>query len=392
LIARVGPAALLLLALAATPATAQDRAVVQDPGLVKVPNAISLPWAFSLAYAHGFDDNPRFESPAVGAGWTGRVFGGLTHRRLRPRSEITLDGRGSGYVLRDPALGDRVTYSASGTGSFDLDPRLHATLAESWQNNYADEATALALQGVLLRTILARSNFADGTLAYRVAERTTLTAEARHETVGFHPAGTLFGYTRLTGTLGATRRLTAHDAVSVTAAFQQRSARGRQGRGVAAGGGWERGFGARVSARLTAGLQRFDTLATGARRTQPYATALVEGRYRHRLFTADYSHTLTPGYEDGRDRILDLVSLAGVDNFGPRLAVFASVSGGRRRDLDPTGLRTLMLRTSAGLSVRIARRLEARLTHTYERNRDREPLVVRTRQRADVSLGYRREW
>ena len=378
--------------MAARPCFAQDRPVVPEPNLVKVPKVAALPWAFSLAYAQGYDDNPLFETPAIGGGWTGRVIGSLTHHRRRSRSEIVLDGRGAAYVLRDPALRDRLTYSATGSGAFDLSPRLHATLDESWQTNYADEATALALQGVLLRTIIARTNFADGTLAYRTTDRTTLTAEARHELVSFRPQGTLFGYSRFTGTLGATRRTAAHDAVSVTAAFQQRSALGRDGRGVAAGVGWDRGFGARVAARVTAGLQRFETLDTGARRTEPYATALMEGRYRHRLFTAEYSHSLTPGYEDGRDRILDLASLGGIDNIGERLALFAAVSGGRRRDLDPAGLRTLMLRTTAGLSWRVGRRLEVRLSHTYERNRDREPLVVRTRQHADVSLGYRREW
>jgi hypothetical protein len=378
--------------MVARPSSAQDRPVVQDPKLVKVPKVVALPWAFSLAYAQGYDDNPLFEAPATGAGWTGRVIGSLTHQRRRPRSEIVLDGRGAAYLLRDPALRDRLTYSATGSGLFDLNPRLRATLDESWQTNYADEATALALQGVLLRTIIARTNVADGTLAYRTSDRDTLTAEARHELVSFRPQGTLFGYSRLTATLGATRRTTAHDAVGVTAAFQERSALGRDGRGLAAGLLWDRGLGARLAMRLTGGLQRFETLDTGARRTEPYASFLAEGRYRHRLFTADYSHSLTPGYEDGRDRILDLASVGGIDNIGERLSVFAAVSGGRRRDLDPAGVRTLIFRTTEGASWRVGRRLEVRVSHTYERNRDREPLVVRTRQHADVSLGYRREW
>jgi len=237
-------------------------------------------------------------------------------------------------VLRDPALRDRLTYSATGSGAFDLSPRWHATVNESWQTNYADEVTALALQGVLLRTILARTNYADGALAYRLTERTSLTADARHEIVSFRPQGGLVGSTRVTGTLGATHRTSPRRRQRLRGL--PAAERGGPGRAWDRG---RRGLGARVrSAHDRAhdgGPPAVRDPGHGGETHRAFASALVEGHHRHGLFTADYSHSLAPGYEDGRDRILDVATLAGTDDLGPRFALFGSLSAGRRRDLDP---------------------------------------------------------
>ena len=364
-----------------------------------------LPWTFALGYTQAWDDNPLFAAAdplagdvpgaAGGGSWNGRVSSDLSHRQHGAHSDVVLDGRAEGWVQRDPSRRDRLTYALSGKGGFDLTPRLRATLDESWQTAYTDEAPALALQGIVLQTVLARTNLATAGLAYRTSERTVLSADARDERVSFSEAA-LVGYSRLRGTVTASHRLASRDALEMSAALEERRSLGRSARGISAGPGWEHGFGARVLARVAAGVQVFDALDTGARHVQPYARGTLGGRFRRTLLTLTASHELAPGYEDGRDRMADLAVVAATRDIGRRFGLFTSASAIRRRDLDVDGLRGVMLYVGSGVSWRLTRGLEARLTHTFERSREQlagaDPALVRRRQRVDLFLGYRRDW
>jgi len=380
----------------------------EKKGAPTAPDALAsprpLPWTFALGYIQGWDDNPLFapDDPlpaeagaAAGGGWNGRVASALTHRHHSDHTDIVLDGRAEAWVLRDPTRQERLTYALSGTGGFELTPRLHATVDESWQTAYTDQAPGLALQGIVLQTVLAHTNLATGSLAYKTSERTVLGADLLDERVSLSEDA-LVGYSRTRGTLSAMHRVAPRDALSLSAALEDRRSLGRTAHGILAGPGWEHGFGARVLARASAGVQVFDALATGERHVEPYALGSLGGRFRRTLLTLTASHELAPGYEDGRDRMADLLVVAATRDIGRRFGVFVSGSGIRRRDLDPAGLHSQMLYASSGVSCHLARRLDARLVHTFERSREQladvEPAVVRRRQRVDFSIGYRTDW
>jgi hypothetical protein len=377
--------------------TDEDAAAVTRP----------LPWAFSIVYAQSFDDNPLFAPAAPlalpvapdpllpGGSWNGRLFSALSHHHHGPRSDVVLGGRAEGWVGQDPARHDRLSWSAGGTAGFDLTPRLRATVREDFQTAYTDEAAVLAGQGVVLPTALAHTNLATAVLAWRAGPYTTMTAEARHDYVDFVPQGALVGYSHLRGRLEAARRMGPRDTLSLSAAVEEWRAAGRVSPGLLVGPGWEHGFGARLRTRLSGGVDAFEALVDGRRRLEPFGVAALEGRFRRTTLDLSYSHQVAAGYQDGEDDIADLVTLGAARDFGRRVSLFLAGTGGRRRGLDTASLSTDTVSTTAGMSVRLSRRLEARLTHTFEHSRERgglDPALVRRRQRVDVSLGYRRQW
>lgn len=351
-----------------------------------------LPWTFALAYVQSWDDNPFFVPTPPEASWNGRIFSALTHRHRGATSEIVLDGRAEGWVVRDASRPDRLTWSGTGSGAWILSPRWNARLDESYQNAYTDESPALFRDAVLLQTTLARTNLAGGQLAYQASPRTQYSADLRHELVRFTQPTDLVGYTRMALTLAATRRTGPRSTYSASAILSDRRADGRDGRGVGGGLGMERGLGPRLFTRLNAGLQWFQTLSTGQHRVEPYGSASLEGRFHDTLLSADYAHFLTPAYEDGRDRIVDAAGLSASHRLTRWLIAFGSLGGGRRTDIDREGFRTLAFRTGIGVAAQVSRRLEARVTHIYEKSDERFPVVVRNRNRFDVSLGYRTQW
>jgi hypothetical protein len=349
-------------------------------------------WTLRLGVLESWDSAPLDVGSELATHFIGRLRAGLTHARGGRRAQWMLAGNVSTLFDQATFSLDRLAYDATLQGTAQAGTRARLILADTLHTDYSDRSPLLIEEGTVLPLVLTRENSARFSADYRLSQRTSLTAELRHDLVGFDSDGLV---DRSTGTANAhlRRQVGRAQELSLDYMFQVRDAEGTRGTAQRFAGGWSAtGHGGRQTIALSGGLERFERLDGDGALNSPWGSVDLALRRPRGTFSLAYEHAVVASYEDVSDRVADTVSLAFSTTLARRLTGTLGTSLSRRRDPETDGPAEDMARASAGVSLLTQSGLELSARYAFESRRRAEIIPWSSRHRVEVDLGFGRVW
>ena len=366
------------------------RAQAPEPALGAAPR---LPrWTLALGVQEAWDSLGQTDATVEAGRLATRVNGALTHARAGRRGELSLSGRGSGWLYEGDTAQTRLTHELALAAGTRLGSRLRLSVSEALRSDYTDEDPLLLDEGTVLERVSSRTNSAHAGLTYTLSPRTELTGAVRHEVWRFDSQD-LIGRSRLAVLAGVRQLVKRNGSLSFDYLGELRSAAGQDGQTHRLSLGVAHQWRGRTGLSASAGAQRLERLDTGDTHLEPYGSAGVWWRGRAGSADLRYEHGITQSYRSIREQRSDTVVFSLARNLGRRLAASASSSLSSRRALDGGATeRTRMQRHGAALVFDTGKGFTLGAEYAYLQGRDEGIALGRERHRVSASLSYGHRW
>ena len=258
-------------------------------------------WTVTLGADQGWESNVRFVPSDAQSDFDVRVGAHVARTWELTRTRLTISGTGG--VTRFRYLPDRNSsnYGAGIDVSRQWTPRLTGQLGYAYQSAFTSILTETLDRGLQLPVVLARTHAASGNVAYRASQRTTVAVDAQYTDVAFDST-ILVGGRSLSSRLQTTHQLSRSSAVTLGYQLQWSESNDRDAAGHTVFGAWDLQLSRLLTARLSAGVTRTQSLLVGGSSAHVRAVGSAElgARRATTVFTARLERSVSQGFGLGR--------------------------------------------------------------------------------------------
>lgn len=372
----------LLAALLAGPPDLHAQAATPPPS-----------WVLVAQFLETWDSNAALQEGPGEPGLVHSLGLSFSHARTGPRGRLSLAGAGSALIYDANKDLNAFNYTVSGEGSLLLSPRVSVTLGQELVSSYRYSGPLVGDSTELLPLVLTRLSATRAGLSIQLSARTTLSAQGGYTYVSFDSPSLTSGSVLLGGA-SLTRRISTRDSLTLSYEAQQSRTQGNTTALHTIDGGWSRVLKGSLTAQVSAGANYYLYLAsTGVVGDWSYyAAASLEKRLRRSSLAARYSHTISPAFGLGEDRVADSVGAVVNLALSRKLNLLADASYGRSRDPVFNDLLYDTQSAGAALEFRPTRRLTTRAGYSYRSRKDEVTAATLTSNEVFLSLSSGWQW
>jgi hypothetical protein len=366
---------------------AEARAQAPTAALPRPPR-----WVLGIGVQEAWDSRGLTDAIAGAGRLATRLNGSLTHARSGRRGELTIGGRGSGWLYQGGSQRARLTHDLSVAAGTRLGSRLRLSVSEVLRSDYTDEDPLLLDEGTVLRRVSSRTNSAQAGLSYTLSARSELSGSVRHEVWRFD-SDDLIGRSRLGVLAGIRRQVKRSGGLVLDYLGELRTAEGQNGQAHRLSLGWYHAWRGRTGVSASAGAQRLERLDTASSHLEPYGAAGAWWRGRAGSAALRYEHGMAQSYRSIREQRSDTVALSLSRSLGRRLSTSLASTWSLRQALEGTGREdSRMQRHSAAVAFDTGKGLSLGVEYAYLDGTDEIVESRRQRHRVAASLSYGHRW
>jgi hypothetical protein len=301
---------------------------------VRAQNAPIQPWSLTLGAGEAYDSNAGFSGPKGRGDTASNLQVGLGRSWTSRRGDMMFKGNAGQSFYRQITTLNQFTYGFVGSANYAITRRLSWTVGDSLSSNYARDIRVLTDAGLLLPTVITRSNSAATQLTYALTPKTGVRWKLAETNIGFS-SRQFIGGANVTTSLGIERQMSRSQTLGVTHSFQRTFSNGEQSVIQSLLGTWQATAGKVVTLNATAGLRSYTLPGQRGYRFSPGGSLGLRAR-------PSKSHTLGLTYEriieqtfglSNRTHLVHLVTANYGLSLGTRLAF--ELGGSYSRGTDP---------------------------------------------------------
>jgi hypothetical protein len=354
-------------------------------------------WTLQARFQESWDTNPTFRALGIGTEPGGafsedaRALLGFSHQRVR--AGFSIWGEGGAQRYREPD-DDGLSYGGGLWAFYRPASRVTVSVTEILAYRYSRGLPALADAGLLLPLGRQAANTTAGSVAVRVAERTTLTTDVRYDKVVFDTPGLVDG-AQLVGSAQLVQRTGTSGEKSASYQYRRSFWPGRTANTHSLLGGWRRDVNPWLNIGLAAGvgtLQGQDAIGENALGVVPIGEARLLVNLRRTALGLRYSRAVDAAYGLGRDRVGDVFSADLTRTAGRQVALGAAAVWTRSRDPLDASFRYDTQRYGGDVRWTVGRGVILNAGYAYTRSTG-APLAIPTDSHGVVvGLAYETRW
>jgi hypothetical protein len=356
------------------------------------------PWSLTAGVNETYEDNVQLTAEGTGSLGTA-IHGGLARNWAvdRGRGNVRLSGDASQTFYRDVSGLDQFTYSANLGVNYAITRRLAWTLGDSVNQGYAQDATVLTDQGVVLPKVTTFTNAASTQLAYELSPRSQMQWALSTQRVLFETSDFASG-SSFTTRLSYSHQIGRVQRVGISQDFTRwttpgtTDTAGTTETNLALQATWQRPIGRDSGVTAAAGIQPYTASGTSGYNFSPTATVALNTHVRLTdIVSLSYSHLIEQAFGFGHTYQSDNLSASYGVTLTRKLGADFAGSFGRSRDpIDPEiGFNG----QTASASMKYALLRSLALSGSYSLfSRTEKPSPKVTSSRVLVSLTYGTTW
>jgi hypothetical protein len=352
----------------------------------------ATPWSLSAGVNESYEDNVQLTDGGSGA--LGSAIHGALARDWalgRGRGNFRLSGDASQTFYRDEPNLNQFSYGGNLAVSYAITRRLAWTLGDSVSQGYAQDATVLTDQGVVLPKVLTRTNSASTQFAYELSPRSQMQFGLAAQQVSFTTSDFVGGSAYSTR-LSYSHQVGMAQRIGLAGDYQQSTTLGTTETNLSVQGTWQRPIGRDAGLTASAGVRPYTVSGSTGYRFAPTVTAGLSTHVRQTDTVAvSYARTIEQAFGFGHTYQSDIVALS--YGLSPTRKLGLDFGGNYGRSTDPIDPTVGFTGETASASLKYALLRSLSMTASYGLfSRTEKPGPAVTSSRVIVSLAYGMTW
>ena len=226
------------------------------------------PWSLSLGAGEAYDSNAAFSGPKGGEDLAGNLQVALGRSWTSRRGDLMFKGSAGQSFYRQATTLNQFTYGLLGGAHYTITRRLSLSAGDSLSSNYARDTRVLTDAGLILPTVITRSNSATTQFAYAVTPKTSVHWGLAEQNLGFTSLQ-LVGGANVTASSGIERQMSRSQTLGVTYAYQRTFSNGDVASIQSLLATWQGRAGKELTVTATGGIRPYTLPGVGGYRFSP---------------------------------------------------------------------------------------------------------------------------
>jgi hypothetical protein len=214
------------------------------------------PWSLTLGAGEAYDSNAAFSGPRGGQDIAGNLQVALGRSWTSPRGDLMFKGNAGQSFYRQTTSLNQLTYGFIGAAHYAITRRLSWSVGDSLSSNYARDIKVLTDAGLLLPSVITRSNSASTQFTYAVTPKTSVHWGLAEQNLGFTSLQ-FIGGENVTTSFGIERQMSRSQTLGFVQTYQRMFSNGEKASIQSLLATWQGRAGKELTVMATGGIRPY---------------------------------------------------------------------------------------------------------------------------------------